>query len=176
MRSKFAISGHPIHPALVALPIGLFVWSFIANVIYVFSDENMTWYDIAFWSGVAAVVTALLAALPGFGDYMTMARATDARDVATAHMVLNLTVVGLFVVSLALMLDENAASGTALGAVVALHAVANGLLALSGWLGGELVFRHHLGVVPEDSEVERAERSRHELRAAVARRNPHPRG
>ena len=55
------------------------------------------------WSGIAAIVTALLAALPGFGDYFTMARHSDARGIATAHMGLNLATVALFVVAAACM-------------------------------------------------------------------------
>jgi uncharacterized membrane protein len=175
MQSKFAIAGHPIHPALVAVPIGLFVWALVADVIYVFSDENTMWYDIAFWSGIAAIVTALVAALPGFGDYFTMARDSDARDIATAHMVLNLTTVGLYAIAAVLMLDHNATDGTALGAVIALHAAGTGLLLLSGWLGGEMVFRHHLAMVPEDAEVESSEQQRHSLRRGT-RAAPRPRG
>ena len=34
MRSRFSIGGHPLHPILVSLPIGLFVWALVADVIY----------------------------------------------------------------------------------------------------------------------------------------------
>lgn len=160
MRSSFSILGHPIHPMLVVIPVGLVVWTLVADIVYVVSD-NRTWYDIAYYSGAAAIVSALVAAIPGFVDYLTMARHSTARDMATAHMVLNLVVVGLFAVGFFLMMDEGALSGGSLAAAVALHAVAAGLLGVSGWLGGELVFRHHLAVIPEDIEVERAERRRH---------------
>ena len=48
MKSKFAIAGHPIHPALVALPIGLIIWTLVADIVYLASDKDHMWYDIAF--------------------------------------------------------------------------------------------------------------------------------
>ncbi|HEY8490253.1 MAG TPA: DUF2231 domain-containing protein [Dehalococcoidia bacterium] len=164
MQSRFSIFGHPLHPMLITLPIGLFSWALVADIVYLLTDRDMTWYDISYWTGIAAVVTALVAALPGFGDYVTMALRSDGRGIATLHMLLNLSVVALFVVGAILQYDEGATSGASLTAVVVLHLVGVGLLALSGWLGGELSYRHHLAIIPDDAEQERAEHARHELR------------
>jgi uncharacterized membrane protein len=106
------------------------------------------WYVIAFWSGIAALISALIAALPGFGDYFMVASKTEAAGIAVAHMLLNLTALALFFVAILLMLNDNATSGGRLVAVVTLHGVGLILLGLSGWLGGEMVYRHHLAVVP----------------------------
>ena len=54
MRSKFSLAGHPFHPMLVAIPIGLFAWAFVSDIVYIASDKGHMWYDIAFWSGIAA--------------------------------------------------------------------------------------------------------------------------
>jgi uncharacterized membrane protein len=164
MRSKFEFLGHPIHPMLVALPIGLFAWSFIALVIYIFSDDNQTWYDISLYTGIAAVISALVAALPGLGDLLTMAWSTNARLVALIHMAANISAVALFAIALLLMLDDNATSGTELTAATALQAIGLGALTLGGYLGGHLVYRFHLAMVPDDAEQERAERAHHVVR------------
>jgi uncharacterized membrane protein len=169
MRSKFAIAGHPLHPLLVALPIGLFVWALVGDIVYIARDNDPVWYDTAFWTGIAAIATALVAALFGFGDYFTMAVKSDARGIATTHMLLNLTVVALFVVAAGMMWDDGAVDGSRLTLVVALHAVGVGILALSGWLGGEMVYKHHLAVVPDDAELEREEHARHDLPATARR-------
>jgi uncharacterized membrane protein len=169
MRSKFSIAGHPLHPVLVVVPIGLFIWALVADIVYIARDRDSVWYDIALWTGIAAIVAALLAALPGFGDYFTMAMHSDARGIATTHMVLNLAVVVLFVIAVVLMWDDGALDGGRLTAVVIMHAVGVGLLALSGWLGGEMVYKHHLAVVPDDAEQERAEHARHEIPATAHR-------
>jgi uncharacterized membrane protein len=162
MRSKIAVFGHPIHPMLVTIPIGLFVWALAADFVYLATDRNQMWYDIAFWSGIAAILSALVAALPGFGDYLTMASKSDARDMALAHMVLNLTVVALFFVAMLLMLDNGATDGASLTVVIVLHALGVGLLTLSGWLGGEMVYRYHLAIVPDTPELESREHEIHE--------------
>ncbi len=164
MRSKFSITGHPLHPMLVALPIGLFAWTLVADIVYAGSGRTHEWYSIAFWSGIAAIVTALVAALPGFGDYFTMAVNSDARGMATAHMGLNLTVVALFFVAMLMMLADGATGGGRQAVVLVLHAIGVGLLLMSGWLGGEMVFRHHLAMVPDDAELGQVEKTHHAFR------------
>jgi uncharacterized membrane protein len=171
MRSKFSIFGHPLHPTMVALPVGLFGWTFVADIVYLSTGKDHMWYDIAFWTGLVAAVTAFMAALPGFGDYFTMAIKSDARDMATAHMLLNLTVVALYVIAFLMMLDDNAVDGAALTIVVILHAVGLGLLGLSGWLGGEMVYKHHLAMVADTAEGEEAELQRHEMRPTFRERH-----
>jgi uncharacterized membrane protein len=161
MQSKAAIGGHPIHPMLVPIPIGLVVWTFIADIVYLLTDKDPTWYDIAFWSGLAAWISALVAALPGFVDYLTLAVKSDARTMATAHMIMNLTVVGLFIIATAFMWDDGATTGNELTLVVVLHALGAGILGISGWLGGEMVYRRHLSMIPDDMDLERAEHQRH---------------
>ena len=166
MRSKFSIFGHPLHPALVAVPIGLFLWAFMADIIYLATDKNETWYDMSMYTGAAAVVTALVAALPGFGDYLTIALKSNVAAMATAHMVLNLATVALFGAAFLVQLDNGAVSGNNLTLVVALHAIGTGMLAVSGYLGGALAHQHHLAMEPDEGQ-EREEERRHAHHAGV---------
>jgi uncharacterized membrane protein len=167
MRSKFSIGGHPLHPALVAVPIGLFMWAFAADILYLATDKNKMWYDISLYTGAAAVVTALVAALPGFGDYFTIALRSRAALQATAHMLLNLTLVGLFAGAFVLQLDNGALEGAELTIVVILHAVGVGFLSVSGYLGGDMSHRQHLAIVPHDEQFEREEEATHLEHAGV---------
>ncbi|MEZ4553061.1 MAG: DUF2231 domain-containing protein [Dehalococcoidia bacterium] len=163
MRSRFSVAGHPLHPLLVTVPIGLFLWAFVADLVYLVSDDRV-WHDISFWSGIGGIVAAVLAAVPGFGDYLTMAVDSNARLHATAHMLLNVAVVVLFLAAAIVMRDDRALEGGALTTTVILHGLGVGLLAAAGVLGGEMVYRHHLAVIPDDAEVERGERERHTRR------------
>jgi uncharacterized membrane protein len=151
------LGGHPLHPLLVGLPVGLFVWTVIADVVYLVTEKDLVWYDIAYWSGMAAWISALVAALPGIVDFIFVASKSDARGMAAAHGGLNVAVVGLFAVATLLMWDHGALTGEKLSAVLALHFIGASILALAGWLGGELVFRHHLAVVPYNSALEQEE-------------------
>lgn len=90
-----------------------------------------------------------------------MAIYSSARAHATAHLVLNVLVVALYFAAAILMLDNGATEGAALMTVVVLHGLGVGLVSLSGVLGGEMVYRHHLGMIPEDADVARDEEARH---------------
>jgi uncharacterized membrane protein len=152
MKSKASIAGHPLHPALVALPVGLIVWAFVADIIYLATSQNPTWYDISYYSGIAAVVTALIAAMPGFLDFFTLARGTNVESIALVHMIANLCTVGLFIAAAVLQYAEGATDGSMLTAVVVLHGLGLGLVSLAGWLGGEMVFRHHVATLEEETQ------------------------
>jgi uncharacterized membrane protein len=154
--SNFAIREHPLHPMLVSLPIGLFISTLICDVLYLLSGRDMTWYDAATWAGAAGFASALVAAIPGLGDYLTLRMGSGARTTATLHMLANLALVFAFAAALPLMLDEGATGGAALVAVIALHVIGCALLVVSGWLGGELIYVHQ--VLFQDTQ-EAAERS-----------------
>jgi uncharacterized membrane protein len=168
MKSNAAIAGHPLHPMLVAVPIGLFVWTFVADLVYLVRDNDPVWYDIAYWTGIAAWISALVAALPGFVDFFTVAMKSDARDMGLLHMVLNLTIVGLYIAATLVMYDRGAVTGSNHTAIVIIHGLGSGLLLLSGWLGGEMVFRHHLGLIPDNGQMETEEQAQHVRREREA--------
>ena len=152
MRSRPALGHHPIHPMLIALPIGLFLWTLAADVFYLASDQAALWYHVSFWTSIAGILSALIAALPGLMDYAGLKSDPMARHVATWHMVINVMVVTLFVVAACLMARNAALTGVRLGCVVGLHVIGCGLLSLSGWLGGELVYRHRVAVLEHEEE------------------------
>lgn len=164
MRSKVAIAGHPVHPLLVPLPIGLLFGAVIADFAYLLTDHDTMWYDIAFWALIGGLVTGLAAALAGGAEFWLMARHTDGRELAIAHMLMNVAAMALFGVSSIVRLNDNALEGAAFGAAFALSLVGITVLAISGWLGGELSYRKHLGVKPDDAQQEERELRRHLVR------------
>ena len=153
MNTPASIRRHPIHPMLIVFPIGLWVFSLVCDVIYYAGPHNVFWEVLAFYTMAGGVVGALLAAIPGFIDYLALSDRRLKR-IATIHMVLNLVVVALFIFNLGLRF--NASPSTEMVRLV-LSLVAIGLLCVSGWLGGALVYEHHVGVSSprEDRETER---------------------
>jgi uncharacterized membrane protein len=139
----------------------------VADILFLLSGGNRMWYDFAFWAAVFGVIAALAAALPGFVDYFAVAVKTDARGMATAHMLLNLTTVVLFAVSILLRLDDAALTGGRFTPAFLLSLIGIGLLTVSGWLGGEMAFRHHLGMVPDTTAEEDTEERHHRLDRAA---------
>jgi len=153
MNTPASIRNRPIHPMLIVFPIGLWVFSLACDIFYHAGSHNAFWKEAAFYSMAGGVVGALLAAAPGFIDYLSL---TDriAKRIATTHMVLNLIVVAMFLFNLGIR--YNALPSSEIFAVM-LSVVAIGLMSLSGWLGGSLVYGHHVGVPPrrEGKDTER---------------------
>jgi len=144
MASRASIARHPIHPALVTIPIGTFVFAFICDVAYHAGAHALFWKDAAFYSMAVGVISALVAAVPGFLDYATIVD-RGVRRIATTHMALNLTVVVLYAGSLWMRTRWAPEDTTPVWVSVA----ALVLLTVSGWLGGEMVFKHGMAVGPE---------------------------
>jgi uncharacterized membrane protein len=152
MDSRIKFLDHPLHPLLVHLPVGLLVTSLIFDVICLAAGMHV-WAGASFWMMIFGAGFALIAALPGLVDYLLLELTREARRLATYHMILNLTVVGLFVADILWRLSlfprvPTIAYFVPIGPFI-LSVIAVLLLAVSGWIGGQLVYRHHLGVVTE---------------------------
>lgn len=142
MRSHAALGGHPLHPALVAIPIGAFTVTVIADLIGV-ARGDATWSATASLALAVGIIGALLAAVLGFIDYFTMPMSAAGRAAATRHMVINLIAVVLFAASWWL---RRGATAVPTGAV-ACSVLGFLLLLASGWIGGEMVFKHKMAVL-----------------------------
>lgn len=150
MRSKAAIGKHPIHPMLITLPIGLFTMSLVSDIVYL-NSRQVFWYDMAWWTMAAGVVSALLAAIPGLVDYGTVARKhPDAKRIGMIHGLMNVSVVAVYALNLYLRNDRAATVGDGTGLVVGLSVACMIALGVSGWLGGRMVYRDLVGVYGEE--------------------------
>ena len=148
MASRASVAGHPIHPMLVPIPIGLFVFSFIADLA-AFRNLSDAWPTVAFYCIGGGIVGALLAAIFGAIDLLSLTD-RNARKVGLAHMGINLAVVAVFAISFALRWYGNPVEG----APFLLSLIGIALLLASGWLGGHLVYR--LGVAVSAPPVQPA--------------------
>src|SRR4051812_47159746 len=91
---------HPVHPMLVHFPIGLFVLSLLLDIAsFAFPTASHLVLG-SFYAMALGVVTALLAAIPGFADYTDIRVDHPGRGIATAHMSLNVIMVAVYVIDL----------------------------------------------------------------------------
>jgi uncharacterized membrane protein len=144
MQGKATLAGHPVHPMLVAFPIGCFVAAVVADLISI-SQGPAFWSPMATWLLLFGIVGALVAAFFGFIDYISTPMTVSAKSVAAWHMTLNMALIVIFGLACAVrFLDHASVAGyalTGLGIVV---------LAVSGWLGGDVAHRHLVGSSEED--------------------------
>jgi uncharacterized membrane protein len=157
MRSRAAIAGHPLHPAMVAIPIGAFTVTLVADVL-AYVKGGTLWGDVARYALLVGVIGALGAAVLGFIDFFGVRMSEAGYKVARLHMILNLIAVVLFATSLWLRFSDPDGWGTVACTVSTL---AYFIVGASGWLGGELVFKHKVGVV-ETADAEATELGRRE--------------
>jgi len=155
MRASANIGGHPIHPMLIPLPIGLWVFSFIADLIFLWRG-NPVWEQIAFYTLAGGIVGALLAAVFGLIDLLGV---KDNQAFRTGLLHAGCVVVSLIIFVASFYLRTTSGSQT-IGAgsklPVVLSAIGVVVLAIAGWLGGELVFKGGVGIEarPETNPLE----------------------
>jgi uncharacterized membrane protein len=141
------ISGHPLHPLLVPVPIGLWVATLLADIGFAATGDAF-WAGAAFWALGGAIVFALIAAIAGFTDFFGNRRIRDISD-AWKHMIGNLAAVAVAVVSLILRLSGGDGAVVPWGLILSVVTVL--LVLYTGWKGGELVYRHRVGMLPNET-------------------------
>src|SRR5687768_5104844 len=146
MASPASIGGHHVHPMLIPFPIALWVFSVVADVIYLWRG-NLVWKDyIAFYTLLAGIIGGAAAAVPGVIDWLSL---TDKAVVKIANWHARLNVIALLVFAISFYLRTT--SGTSLVGgrytiPVSLSVLGVVLISISGWLGGEMVFKHGVAV------------------------------
>jgi uncharacterized membrane protein len=143
MESRAKLLGHPIHPMLVAFPLGLLVTSLVFDVIRL-ATGNDEFAVVAYWCIAAGIVGGLAAALFGLWDWLAIPAGTRAKSVGLWHGAGNVVVVALFAASWWLRSGSDGYVPDTVALVLSLVAVVIG--AVAGWLGGELVDRLSVGV------------------------------
>ena len=146
MASPASIGGHPIHPMLIPFPIGLWVFSLVADVVFLWRG-NPVWKNyIAFYALLAGIIGAAVAALPGLIDWLSLTEKSVVK-IANWHARLNVIALVIFVISFYLRTTRGASWVSGSDAIpVLLSVLGVVLISISGWLGGEMVFRHGVAV------------------------------
>lgn len=148
MRARVVVFGHALHPMLIVFPLGLLATSVVWDIVRL-ATGNGLWGFVSYWTIVAGIIGGLLAAIPGFVDWMSIPSNTRAHRVGLWHMGLNVVVLALFAFSLVLRAAAPAGYPIAdwprflpgwAGVVIALF---------SAWFGGELVEQLGVSVEPD---------------------------
>ena len=85
MRTPASIAKHPIHPMLVTVPIGLWIFSFVCDLTFVLGSGASLWYTLSFWTIIGGIAGAVLAAVPGTIDMLSLKGATKKIALTHAH-------------------------------------------------------------------------------------------
>jgi uncharacterized membrane protein len=129
---------------LVPFPIVCWIGALVTDIVYS-QSANIMWSTFSAWLITAGLVFGGLAAVFGLIDFFGDRRIRNA-SVAIAHMVINLTVWVIQLFNAFIHSRDAWTSVVPTGLTLSIIAVL--LLAVSGWLGGSLVYRHGVGTPP----------------------------
>jgi uncharacterized membrane protein/nitrite reductase/ring-hydroxylating ferredoxin subunit len=136
---------HPLHPLLVHFPIGLFILSLLLDLASLVFRSTPDLVRDAFYAMLLGIITALIAAVPGFVDYTDIRSDHPGKRTATTHLTLNLIAVALYGINLGVRSSSLNELQTPVGSLV-LSLIGIVLLSAAGYLGGRLVYADGIGV------------------------------
>jgi nitrite reductase/ring-hydroxylating ferredoxin subunit/uncharacterized membrane protein len=137
--------GHPLHPLLVHFPIAFFTLSIVLDAGSIIAPAVSLLSAAAAYTLIIGVITAFVASVPGFVDFVTIREDHPGKRTAQTHMLLNLAAVGVYVVSLFVRFSASTFD-RARGPAIAFSAIAYALIVVSGYLGGTLVYDDGIAV------------------------------
>ena len=142
MRSKVNIKSHPLHPILVSFPIAFFAGTFVFDIIGWWLNKPVL-SSTAYYLNIAGIVCALLAAIPGFIDFLfTIPPRSSAKKRGAKHGITNVVMLLIFIVAFFYRRDADVNNYI----LLSLEAVGVVLMTIAGWMGGTLVYRNQIGV------------------------------
>jgi uncharacterized membrane protein len=138
--STAKIGGHPIHPMLIPFPIVCFIGVLVTDIVFL-SNHDHGWAIASRYLLGIGIVMGLLAALAGLTDFFGDKRIQGSD--AIKHMLANVTAVVLEIINFFVRLHSDGPIG---GIGIVLSVIVVLILCYSGWKGGDLVFKHGIGV------------------------------
>lgn len=148
MRSRLSLfGGHPVHVMIV--PFAMAPFPFMAAL----DVADRAGFEGALVAGgylaALGVLATAVAILTGLLDLAAIPDEVKAHTTAAIHFSLGVGILLLYGAALYLRLPLGQAPGS-LNLLLGLDALGAVAIGIQGWLGGELVVRHHMGVLTEE--------------------------
>lgn len=156
-RTAVAIARHPIHPMVVPFPIAFLLGVVATDLMYLFTGDTF-WGRASLWLVGAGTAIGLVAGLIGTLELLLI-RDIRHRAAGWSHFVMAVMLLAVGFINWLSRLEDPLAAIAAGGLYLSLLGAA--LVAMSGWLGGELVFEHHIGLGKHKDEDRSYEQEGH---------------
>ncbi|WP_447528373.1 MULTISPECIES: DUF2231 domain-containing protein [unclassified Vreelandella] len=145
IRSRASLAGHPLHPVMIHFPVAALM-ALVANDLAYWYTGDPFWARTGLWLAGVGAFGGWIASIAGIIDLVSVARI---RRLITGWSHAIVAVVMLSLASLNWLLRLNSPEAI-LPWGLAVSLVTGGLIALAGWLGGQLVYEHAVGVDVEE--------------------------
>ncbi|HWE99189.1 MAG TPA: DUF2231 domain-containing protein [Caulobacteraceae bacterium] len=145
-QSTARIAGHPIHPMLVPFPIACFAGTLLCDIAYA-ATAQMQWSNMAAWLLAVGLVISIFVVVAGAIDFLGDRRIRNLQA-AWIHSVGN--GVALCLAILDLLVHSRDAYTSVMPEGLGLSVLVVLILFVTGWNGWTMVYRHGVGVRPEN--------------------------
>lgn len=142
VRSSVHITGHPVHPILIPFPIAFLVAAAASDIAWLATGDAF-WSRASFWLIAVGFLSGVAAAIPGLVDFLTIDRARR-HPTGWVHLFGNVAVLAAAMANWLLRIDRIEGFIEPWGLVLSLFTAV--ILGVTGWTGGELAYRHQIGV------------------------------
>ena len=132
--------GHPLHPAIVHIPIGAWLAAAVIDVVNRNDLQPGPSAYLATYGVIAGLVTALLAVPTGVADWSGIKKEKRAWKLGLVHMGLNLVAAIVWAANLGLRWKALDTTDPVTPAILTTSIVGAGLVLASGYIGSLMVF------------------------------------
>jgi uncharacterized membrane protein len=132
--------GHPLHPALVHVPVGLWPGALLFDLLSLGWREDGLWVQISFYAIALGLGGAVVSMAPGFADWSGIKREKPAWKLGLTHMILNLGAAAVWAFNLWIRWPHFQEATRARPLEILLSVLGVGLLLAGAWFGKRMVF------------------------------------
>lgn len=132
--------GHPLHPAIVHIPLALWVGAAVCDLILVTGRGGEMLAQLALYGVIGGFAGTFLAVPSGVADWLPIKKEKPAWKLGLTHMLLNLAAVFTWAVNLGLRINAHRAGERVTMPLLILSLIGAGLLLVSGYIGSLMVF------------------------------------
>lgn len=148
--------GHPLHPAIVHVPLGLWPVATVLDLVVYFGPGGEGLARLAFYAVLLGLAAALLAVPTGVADWAPIKKGKPAWKLGLYHLVLNLAAALFWAINAGLRYDAFGEAAAITGAILLTSIVGTLLVLIGGYLGSRLVFAYGVSVARQSKQKWRA--------------------
>lgn len=138
--------GHPLHPAIVHVPVGAWIATAVIDILERNADSAKPALYVALYCVVAGLVGALLAVPTGVADWSSIKHEKPAWKLGLYHMALNLLAAIVWAANLGLRAKALHTDQPVTPAILISSVAGAMLVIISGYLGSRMVFDDGISV------------------------------
>ncbi len=137
---------HPLHPLIVHLPMALWPAALLFDLLSRGHIGGNTSVRLSFFCIIIGLAATLVAVSTGLADWLEIKKEKPAWKIGLYHMALNLVVTILFAVNLGLRVSSFRQAVAVEGGPLVLSAIGTGVLFISAYLGGLMIYDYGIAV------------------------------